>query len=102
MSARERRVVLAPKARADFRDILRYTARRWGSAQRDAYRQTLFRGFAHLARYPLVGQERPEYGQDTRSYPIGSHVAIYEASETELLIARIIHERRDLTTATSE
>jgi plasmid stabilization system protein ParE len=66
------------------------------------YRRTLYRGFAHLARYPLVGKERPEYGENTRSYPIGSHFAIYEASETELLVARIIHERRDLTTALSE
>ena len=32
----------------------------------------------------------------TRSYPIEHHVVIYRATDTELHVARILHERQDI------
>lgn len=90
------RVVLAPGARLDLQDILRYTTQQWGRRQRSIYKQVLYRGFDQLARHPLMGQERPEYGEHSRSFLIEHHLVIYEATETELLISRIIHTSRDI------
>jgi plasmid stabilization system protein ParE len=53
-------------------------------------------GFRRLADYPGLGKERPDYGPDTRSHKIQQHVVIFRATETELLISRILHIRRDI------
>jgi len=96
MSAPKRRVVLAPMARLDLQDVLRYTTRQGGRRQRAIYKQALYRGFDELARHPLIGKEQLEYGEHARSFPIEQHLIIYAATETELLISRIIHQRRDI------
>jgi len=44
----------------------------------------------------LIGKEQREYGEHARSFPIEQHLIIYAATETELLISRIIHQRRDI------
>jgi plasmid stabilization system protein ParE len=64
----KRRVVLAPAARLDLQDVLRYTTRQWGRRQRAIYKQALYRGFDELARHPLMGKEQPEYGEYARSF----------------------------------
>jgi toxin ParE1/3/4 len=65
MSARKRRVVLAPRAGDDLSDILLYTEQHWGKRQRDIYRQSLFKGFRRLADFPDQGRERPDYEPGT-------------------------------------
>src|SRR5215217_3106417 len=82
MSAPKRRVVLAPSARLDLQDILRYTTRQWGRRQRAIYRQALYRGFDELARHPYLGKEEPKYGRNVRSFLVEYH--------------RIIHTSRDI------
>jgi toxin ParE1/3/4 len=96
MSARKRRIVLAPRAGDDLDDILLYTELHWGKRQRDSYRKALFTGFRRLADYPGLGPEHPDYGPDARSFLIRQHIVIYRATETELRIARILHVRRDI------
>jgi toxin ParE1/3/4 len=96
MSAHRLRLVLAPQARIDLRDVLRYTDQQWGSKRRDTYRQQLFEGFEELTKYPNLGKERPEYGPERRSFRIRQHVVVYQVVNNELRIARIIHVRRDI------
>ena len=68
----------------------------WGTAQRDRYRRQLYNGFDELARHPELGRARPEYGPDSRSFPVQQHVVIYQATDDELRILRILHRRRDI------
>ncbi len=47
-----------------------------------------------LTEQPRIGRLRPEFGQDVRSFPVESHV-IYYRVEDQVLIARVLHGRRD-------
>lgn len=96
MSARKRRVVLSPEARSDLRDVLLYTEQQWGLVQQHSFNAQLKAAFAHLARYPDLGVLRPEFGPRLRGRRVGQHVIIYQPSEDEVLIVRILHARRDL------
>jgi toxin ParE1/3/4 len=104
MSARKRRIVLAPRASDDLDDILLYTELHWGKRkrQRDTYRKALFNGFRRLADYPGLGREQPNYEPGARSFLVRQHVVIYRATETELRISRILHTRRDIDAETTE
>jgi toxin ParE1/3/4 len=95
MSARNPRYVLAPGARRDLRDILKFTEQQWGRAQRQAYRKQLDAAFTQLVRFPGLGNLRPGYGPGVRGHRVGQHVVIYQPSDTELLIVRVLHVRRD-------
>jgi toxin ParE1/3/4 len=86
---------LTPEAQEDVRDILVYTERQWGKAQRQAYKRLLTDAFSQLATYPQSGQFRPEYGSTIRSHPVGQHVILYEPSTTEIKVVRVVHGKRD-------
>jgi toxin ParE1/3/4 len=96
MSARKRRLVLSPRASDDLDDILLYTEQQWGNEQREQYQQGLLDGLNQLLTFPFLGKERPDYEPGARSIQIEHHVAIYRVSETEVLISRIVHVRRDI------
>jgi toxin ParE1/3/4 len=96
MSARSPRFVLAPRARRDLRDILKYTERQWGREQRRRYSSQLRAAFAQLAQFPGLGKPRPGFGPEARAYPVEQHLVIYQPSDAEVLILRILHVRRDL------
>lgn len=95
MSAHKPRYSLTPGAQRDLRDILIFTDRQWGTAQRRVYRKQLDAAFVQLARYPDLGILRPEFGPGIRGYRVRQHVVIYQPSTTEVLIVRILHVRRD-------
>ena len=54
----------------------------------------LERGFEMVATYPSAGRHRPEFGPHARSLPLAGYVIYYEPSDT-LLVARVLHSRRD-------
>ena len=96
MSVRSRRRILLPEAREDLRDALLFTEQRWGQAQRRQYRQRLFDAFAELSRFPNLGRLRPELSPATLSFRVGQHVIVYRFTDTEFVVARILHVRRDV------
>jgi toxin ParE1/3/4 len=96
MSARNLKLVLTPAAQSDLADVLSYTERQWGVSRRMAYDRQFDDAFAQLAQFPELGRSRPEYGLGVRSHRVGQHVVIYEPTEAELLILRLLHMRRDL------
>ncbi|MGH2548246.1 MAG: type II toxin-antitoxin system RelE/ParE family toxin, partial [Thermomicrobiales bacterium] len=94
MSSR-RKIILAPDARDDLRDILQVSFERWGSRQRDDYRRQLRAEFLRIARYPEIGIARSEFGMNARSRLCGSHLVLYVPANEGIVITRIIHQRRD-------
>jgi plasmid stabilization system protein ParE len=48
-----------------------------------------------------MGRLRPEFGAEVRSFTVENHVIYYRHDE-EVLIARVLHGRRDLAAAWSE
>jgi plasmid stabilization system protein ParE len=51
--------------------------------------------FAELRRFPGLGASRSEIGPGFRSHRVGQHMVIYQPSDTEVLIVRVLHVRRD-------
>lgn len=96
MSARRPRIALASDAQRDFRNILVYTEQHWGRSQRSVYRQRLRQAFLDLQAYPDLGSARIDIGDGIRALRVGQHVIIYQPTDTEILIVRILHIRRDV------
>jgi toxin ParE1/3/4 len=93
---------LTAKARADLRDIGRYTQRTWGRDQRNHYLSRLDEAFHLLAREPDRGRSCDNIRQGYRKYQVGRHVIFYRRSGADIEIIRILHERMDLEARLSE
>jgi len=91
-----RRIVLSPRAKQDFIDILRYTGETWGPEQLHAYRNKLNGALQRIARNPSTGSRAPELPETHRLYFIGSHVIIYRTQDASIAVVRILHQRMSL------
>jgi len=49
-----------------------------------------------IADHPRAGRERPELGENLRSFPIVPHIVFYSVEPRRILIVRIMHGHRDL------
>lgn len=87
---------LTAKARADLRDIGRYTQEIWGRDQRNRYLSRLDEAFHLLAREPDRGRPCDDIRQGYRQYHLGRHVIFYRQSGEAIEIIRILHERMDI------
>jgi len=97
-------------AEADYAEVLRFTRRRWGQEQLQAYRRLLNEGIEAIAYEPtrLNSHARDELQAGFRSFHIdlvttrpslGRHVIFYRvASDGTVEILRILHERMEAST----
>jgi toxin ParE1/3/4 len=89
--------LLAPLARSDLDEIWDYLG-----IQKDnpaaAARQTemLFEKLFLLTTHPLLGEARPDLGDNLRSFVAGNYVVVYRVGGATLEIVRIIHAARDI------
>lgn len=87
---------LAPKARQDFIDILRYTGETWGSAQLLIYRDKINDALQAISQNPRIGQVRSDLPATHLAYLVGSHVIVYRIGADSLGVVRILHQRMSL------
>ena len=87
---------LAPKARQDFIDILRYTGETWGPIQLLIYRDKIDDALQAISADPLLGHGRDDLPPTHRAYLVGSHVIVYRTGTDSLGIVRILHQRMSL------
>jgi len=87
---------LTRHAHADLSDIWRYSAEKWGVAQADAYLTALAACFQHAADAPETGQDRKAFYPGMRSLRSGRHLVFYLADDAGIVIARVLHERRNM------
>ena len=90
-----RKLVIAPAARNDLRDIYQYGLRQWGQAQSESYLTTIKSQFLLLIQQPLIGAERSELLPDSRSLTVESHILFYRVTANSVEIIRILHGRQD-------
>lgn len=74
---RPRKIVLSPRARQDFIDILRHTGETWGHGQLHVYRDKINDALHLIARIPGQGHRSPELPETHRLYVVGAHVIVY-------------------------
>lgn len=93
---RARKIVLSPRARQDFIDILRFTGEKWGQGQLHVYRDKINDALQLLARNSAIGQASAELPKTHRLHFVGSHVIVYRDQETAIAVVRILHQRMSL------
>jgi toxin ParE1/3/4 len=92
---------LSALAEQDLDDIWSYVAEDASLETADRLIDALFDRFELLVEQPRMGRNRPEFGEGVRSIVVESHV-IYYRHEQDVLIARVLHGRRDQVAAWSE
>lgn len=90
------RIKIAPIARKDLKEIIKYIRKQWGGEQQEKYTIMLDECFKLLAENPGVGRQRNEVKQGVISYPIGRHIVFYQINHTNLEILRITHQSNDI------
>lgn len=90
------KLVFAPAAERDLREILDYIAEHNPVAALKYVNdlESVCRNV--LARYPHVGRNNHDLPKDFLLFPFRSHVIIYEAVDEAVHVLRIVHGARDL------
>lgn len=89
------KLVIAPAAKNDLKDIYQYGLRQWGQAQSDSYLSAVKHQLWLLTEQPLMGIERSELLPQLRSLPIQSHILFYRVTANQIEIIRLLHARQD-------
>jgi toxin ParE1/3/4 len=92
---------LSDLAESDLAEIWSYVAEDTSATRADRLVDAIFDRFELLVEQPRIGRNRPEFGEGVRSFVVESYV-IYYRHEGDVLIARILHGRRDQAAAWSE
>ena len=92
---------LAPLAERDLEEIWSYVAEDASPTTADRLIDSIFDRFELLVEQPRMGRSRPEFGEGVRSFVVENYV-IYYRHGGDLLIARVLHGRRDQAAAWSE
>jgi toxin ParE1/3/4 len=89
------RYFLRPRARADLKDIWRFTESRWGSEQARIYTALIRQRMEAVAAKPETGRPCPELRAGYFKCPAGSHLLFYRLAGNDVEIVRILHQRMD-------
>ena len=92
---------LSVLAEQDLEEIWSYVAEDASPATADRLIDAIVDRFDLLADQPRMGRLRPEFGAGVRSFSVENHVIYYRHDE-DVVIARVLHGRRDQAAAWSE
>jgi toxin ParE1/3/4 len=92
---------LSALAERDLEEIWSYIAEDASPTTADRLIDAVVHRFELLAEQPRMGRLRQEFGEGVRSFTVENHV-IYYRHDGDVLIARILHGRRDQAAAWSE
>jgi toxin ParE1/3/4 len=92
---------LSALAEQNLEEIWSYVAEDSSPGAADRLIDAIIDRFELLAEQPRMGRLRAEFGEGVRSFVVESYV-IYYREDRDVLIARILHGRRDQAGAWSE
>ncbi len=90
-----RRIEFTPKAKRDIEEIWGYSFERFGFEKAEAYLRELQRAAETVAEDPRRGLACDNIRSGYRKFPVGSHIVFFRASESRIVIVRILHQRMD-------
>jgi toxin ParE1/3/4 len=102
MAAGRRAILWAPKARQDLVDIWIYSAKVASPEVADSLLRDIQGTVNRLGDHPYMGRPRGEIANGLRSALVHPHSVFYRVTETNVEVARVLHERRDFAAAFSE
>jgi toxin ParE1/3/4 len=91
---------LSDLAESDLAEIWLYVAEDASPMTADRLIDAIFDRFELLTEQPRMGRNRPEFADDVRAFVVESYVIYYRHDE-DILIARVLHGRRDQAAAWS-
>lgn len=90
---------LTNMAKADLKEIAKFTQNRWGLEQRNLYLQMLDVSFHQLAANPFKGKDCSDIRKGYRQLITGSHLIFYRQVHNDTIeIVRILHGHMDIET----
>jgi toxin ParE1/3/4 len=89
-----RRFRLSPLAKSDLAEIRHYI-RQDKPVAADRQIAKFFQTFQMLAKNSELGQRRPEFGEDLRTFSAGNYVIVYRPCADGVEIARVASGYRD-------
>jgi toxin ParE1/3/4 len=92
---------LSPLAERDLDEIWSYVAEDASPETADRLIDAIVERFELSSEQPRMGGLQPEFGVGVRSFTVENYV-IYYRHEGDVLVARVLHGRRDQTAAWSE
>ena len=88
---------LTAKAKADVKEIGRYTQKKWGRDQRNHYLQKIDDAFHHLAQNPDKGRDCADIRPGYQKYGIAKHFIFYRVTKVRHIeIVRVLHGRMNI------
>jgi len=87
---------LTRRAHLDLVDIEEFSIEKWGGSQTELYMAELYEAFGHIAENPGVGRIRLERSFPFYMAPAGRHFAVYKVIEKGIIIATILHGKRNI------
>ena len=90
------KVRFSPAARADLKEIGRFSRREFGLPVAEKYLLALKNAFDVLRDHPESGSVREEFGSTIRCLTYRRHRAFYEIDGEVVLVLRIFHHARDV------
>jgi toxin ParE1/3/4 len=89
------KVRVSGKARSDLLEAYRYLSER-NAAAAERLVADFDAKLRQIARFPLIGRVRSEFGPDLRSVLVRNHVVLYSVTEFEVIVVRVIDGRMDI------
>jgi toxin ParE1/3/4 len=99
MSEKHRRVVWAPRAREDLRDIWRHYAQVASPEIADQVLKEIANVSGRLADHALMWRARDEVAPGLRSVLSHPYLIFYRVADDSVEVARVLHGRRNFAEA---
>ena len=84
------------RANIDLLEIEEYSFRKWGETQTELYMNDLYESFSEIAKNPETGRLRYDRSFPFFMAPVRQHFAIYKPIENGIIIATVLHGRRNI------
>lgn len=90
------RYLLTRRAALDLRDIYDYSRKSWGDDVAKSYMATISAKLQGAASRPEIGVLRQHRSYPFKMVPVGKHYAIYKEYRESIVVATILHSKRDI------
>lgn len=91
-------VYLTRRAAIDIQSIQEYSNNMWGERVAQKYITDLYAALSDAAAHPQRGVLRQHRSSPYLMVPAGKHFAVYEAIQSGIIIATIVHSYQDIET----
>lgn len=93
----KQRIYYRDEAVRNLQQIWTYNVERAGERVANDLLRRIHTAIEHvIAGHPRAGRERPELGENVRSFPIVPHIVFYSAEPRRIVVVRILHDHRDI------